>query len=166
MAASTPDQKMELLLVSKKIRLLCRLAKTVHVAFSVASRNLSYGSLLVNFPNRSKYWFLPPEKPLYARYLFPKIPNDAASHAYLSVPVFSPFVGVCVCVMDMVHCMQRNTILLSWINYSKFIFHHKLRKLFLRLRYILALEDKQIRMFFFAVIGLTLSWHAFDSKNS
>ena len=66
--------------------------------------------------------------------------------------------------MDMVHCMQRNTILLSWINYSKFIFHHKLRKLFLRLRYILALEDKQIRMFFFAVIGLTLSWHALDSK--
>ena len=133
MAASTPDQNMELLLVSKKIRLLCRLAKTVRVAFSVASRNLSYGSLLVNFPNRSKYWFLPPEKPLYARYLFPKIPNDTVSHAYLSVPVFSPFVGVCVCVMDMVHCTQRNTILLSWINYSKFIFHHKLRKLFLRL---------------------------------
>lgn len=99
MAASTPehgDQNMELLLVSKKIRLLCRLAKTVRVAFSFASRNLSIGSLLVNFPNRSKYSFLPPEKPLYARYLFPKIPNDAVSHAYLSVPVFSPFVGVYV----------------------------------------------------------------------
>ena len=166
MAASTPDQNMELSLVSKKIRLLCRLAKTVRVAFSVASRNLSYGSLLVNFPNRSKYWFLPPEKTLFARYLFPKIPNDAASHAYLSVPVFSPFVGVCVCVMDMVHCAQRNTLLLSWIDYSKFIFQHILRKLFLRLWIFNGLEDKQNRMFFFTVIGLTLSWQAFDSKNS
>ena len=64
---------------------------------------------MVKFPKKSKYdCFLRKKKnPLYFLSISEKIPNDADSHVYLSVPVFAPF--VCVSVMDRVHCKQRNT---------------------------------------------------------
>ena len=56
-----------------KISLLCRLVKTVRVVSGVASRNLSKGSLLVNFPKKSKYdCFLRKKKPFILLIYFRK----------------------------------------------------------------------------------------------
>ena len=64
---------------------------------------------MVKFPRKASMIASSEKKknPLYFLSISEKIPNDADSHAYLSVPVFAPF--VCVSVMDRVHCKQRNT---------------------------------------------------------
>ena len=90
-------------ILGPKISLLCRLVKTVRVVSSVASRNLSKGSLLVNFPKKSKYdCFLRKKKPFILLIYFRKNPKWRG----LSCLSF----GACLCSLCVCVCHGQGSL--------------------------------------------------------